>query len=247
MAVNGADATPEAFVATVMVAVPLLKVPDAPEPGAVNITLTPDTGLLPASLTVTARALAKAVLTDADCGVVPVFAVIEEAAATTVTTSVAVGVVIVPNSALMVTVLLMAPLAFEATETGISKLAVAPAAMLAAVHVTVCPTLVQPGGIVPTGKDAGTTSVSVTAAAAPGPSFFAEMVKLLPVLVPGTNWPVCALSATSCAARGRRLRIRLLYVSAKYTTPLVSTPIPPASLLALKKIDALVAGPPSPE
>ena len=78
-AVKGAEATPEALVATVMVAVALLKVPDAPDPGAVNVTLTPDTGLLPASLMVTARAFAKAVLMVADCGVVPAFAVMVEA------------------------------------------------------------------------------------------------------------------------------------------------------------------------
>jgi hypothetical protein len=65
-AVNGAEATPEAFVATVMVAVLLLNLPEAPEPGAVNVTFTPATGLLPASVTVTARALAKAVLIAAD-------------------------------------------------------------------------------------------------------------------------------------------------------------------------------------
>jgi hypothetical protein len=76
-AVNEADATPDAFVATTIVAVLLLKTPDAPEPGAVNVTFTPATGLLPASFTVTARALAKAVLIVADCGVVPAFAVIE--------------------------------------------------------------------------------------------------------------------------------------------------------------------------
>jgi hypothetical protein len=79
-AVNGAEATPEALVATVMVAVLLLNTPDAPEPGAVNVTFTPETGLLPASFTVTASGLAKAVLMAADCGVVPAFAVIDEAA-----------------------------------------------------------------------------------------------------------------------------------------------------------------------
>jgi hypothetical protein len=79
-AVNGADATPEAFVATVMVAVLLLNLPEAPDPGAVNVTFTPETGLLLASFTVTARGLAKALLTVADCGVVPAFAVIDEAA-----------------------------------------------------------------------------------------------------------------------------------------------------------------------
>jgi hypothetical protein len=63
-----------------IVAVLLLNTPEAPEPGAVNVTFTPEMGLLPASLTVTARALAKAVLTAADCGVVPAFAVIDAAA-----------------------------------------------------------------------------------------------------------------------------------------------------------------------
>ena len=78
-AVNGADATPDAFVATVIVAVLLPNTPDAPLPGAVNVTFTPATGLFPASRTVTASALAKAVLTTADCGVVPAFAVIDVA------------------------------------------------------------------------------------------------------------------------------------------------------------------------
>ena len=76
LAVNGAAATPEALVATVIVAVLLLNSPDAPLAGAVNVTLIPDTGLLPASSTVTASALANAVLTVVDCGVVPAFAVI---------------------------------------------------------------------------------------------------------------------------------------------------------------------------
>jgi hypothetical protein len=60
-AVNGAAATRDALVATVMVAVLCLNTPDAPLPGAVKVTFTPATGLLPASLTVTASALAKAV------------------------------------------------------------------------------------------------------------------------------------------------------------------------------------------
>ena len=76
---NGADATPDPFVITVIVAVELLNVPDAPADGAVNVTLTPDTGLFDASLTVTAKALVNAVPTVADCGVVPAFAVIVEA------------------------------------------------------------------------------------------------------------------------------------------------------------------------
>ena len=77
-AVNGADATPNALAATVIAVVPLLKIPDAPLPGAVNVTFTPDMGLLPASFTVTAKALENAVLTVAVCGVVPGLAVIVE-------------------------------------------------------------------------------------------------------------------------------------------------------------------------
>ena len=79
-AVNEADATPDAFVAAVIVLVLLLNTPDAPDAGAVNVTFTPETGLLLASFTVTARAFANAVLTVADCGVVPAFAAIVEAA-----------------------------------------------------------------------------------------------------------------------------------------------------------------------
>ena len=79
-AVKGADATPNALVATVMVAVLLLKMPEAPEPGAVNVTLTPDRGLLKESFTVTASALANAVLIVADCGVVPALAVMDTGA-----------------------------------------------------------------------------------------------------------------------------------------------------------------------
>jgi hypothetical protein len=75
-AVKGAEATPDPFVATVIVAVLLLNTPDAPDPGAVNVTFTPPTGLLLASFTVTAKAFANAVLIVADCGVVPAFAVI---------------------------------------------------------------------------------------------------------------------------------------------------------------------------
>ena len=80
LAVNGAAATPEALVATVIVVVLFENSPDAPLAGAVKVTLTPATGLLPASRTVTASALAKAVLIVADCGVVPALAVIVDAA-----------------------------------------------------------------------------------------------------------------------------------------------------------------------
>jgi hypothetical protein len=74
--VNAADAIPDAFVATVIVVVLLLNTPDAPDPGAVNVTFTPLTTLPPASFTVTASGFANAVLIVADCGVVPAFAVI---------------------------------------------------------------------------------------------------------------------------------------------------------------------------
>src|SRR5215469_8172775 len=75
-AVNAAAATPEAFVATTIVTALLLNTPDAPDPGAVNVTLTPATALPPLSFTVTAGAFAKAVLITVFCGVVPAFAVI---------------------------------------------------------------------------------------------------------------------------------------------------------------------------
>ena len=82
LAVNVADAIPEAFVATVMTLLLLAKRPAVPEPGAVKVTFTPGTGLLPASLTVTARALPNAEFMTADCGVVPAFADIDAAAPT---------------------------------------------------------------------------------------------------------------------------------------------------------------------
>jgi hypothetical protein len=63
----------------------LLKVPLAPvNGGAVNVTLAPLIATPFASFTVTARALAKAVLTIADCGVVPAFAVMVAGTCTTV-------------------------------------------------------------------------------------------------------------------------------------------------------------------
>jgi hypothetical protein len=73
--VNGADATPDAFVATVMVAVLLLNTPDAPDPGPVNVTFAPETGLFSESLTVACSWVANAVLIVVLCGV-PAVAVI---------------------------------------------------------------------------------------------------------------------------------------------------------------------------
>ena len=78
----GAIAMPDALVATVIVAVLFVNMPDAPLAGDVNVTFIPGRGLLPASFTVTARAFAKAVLTVALCGVVPAFAVIADGAPT---------------------------------------------------------------------------------------------------------------------------------------------------------------------
>ena len=79
LAVNGAEATPDALVATTIVAVLLLNIPEAPAAGAVKVTFTPDTGLLPASFTVTASAFENAELIGVLCGVVPTLAVIEDA------------------------------------------------------------------------------------------------------------------------------------------------------------------------
>jgi hypothetical protein len=67
--VNGADATPNTFVATAIVVVLLLNTPDAPDPGAVNVTFAPETGLLRESLTVACSWVANAVPTVALCGV----------------------------------------------------------------------------------------------------------------------------------------------------------------------------------
>lgn len=60
----GAVATPCAFVVAVADA-PEPKAPLAPEAGAVNVTVAPETGLLPESLTVAWRAVANAVFTGA--------------------------------------------------------------------------------------------------------------------------------------------------------------------------------------
>ncbi len=70
---------PEELVCTVMVAVVLLKRPEAPVDGAVKTTLTPETTLPELSFTVTASG-AKAVLIVTDCGVVPAFVVMEPGA-----------------------------------------------------------------------------------------------------------------------------------------------------------------------
>jgi hypothetical protein len=78
-AVNGAVATPEVLVIGENWMELLLNKPDAPLLGAVNWITTFDTGLLWASVTVTASAFAKAVLTLADCGVVPALAVMIDA------------------------------------------------------------------------------------------------------------------------------------------------------------------------
>jgi hypothetical protein len=76
-------AMPEESVVTAMVFMPLLNVPDAPDAGAVNVTLTPGTGLPAASVTVTERSVPNTVLTTADCGVVPEPAVIPVGTCTT--------------------------------------------------------------------------------------------------------------------------------------------------------------------
>ena len=64
----GAVATPEAFV-TAVVDAAAPKVPEAPEPGAVNVTVAPDTGLLDASNTVACSWVPKFVLINVTWGV----------------------------------------------------------------------------------------------------------------------------------------------------------------------------------
>ena len=76
MAVNAeAVATPSAPVTAVVdAALVLPNLPEAPDGGAVNVTVTPETGLPFASTTVTPSAVPNAVPTVVDCGVVPLFA-----------------------------------------------------------------------------------------------------------------------------------------------------------------------------
>ena len=67
MAVNAADvATPEASVSAVVT--PPANVPEAPEPGAVKVTVTFGTGLFPESLTRAFKGPANKVLMEAVCG-----------------------------------------------------------------------------------------------------------------------------------------------------------------------------------
>ena len=66
-----ADATPDALVVTVIVGVLLLNQPDAPDPGAANVTFTPLTGFAAASFAVTESDVPNAVLMAVDCGDVP--------------------------------------------------------------------------------------------------------------------------------------------------------------------------------
>jgi hypothetical protein len=70
-------ATPFAFVVSVSVFVPLLNVPLAPVVGAVKVTATPLTGLVPLLTTVATNGVANAVLIAALCWGVPLFDVIE--------------------------------------------------------------------------------------------------------------------------------------------------------------------------
>src|ERR1700683_627674 len=65
LAVNVAEAVPEALVAILIVLVPPVNVPLAPAVGAVNVTLSPLIGLLKASLTITTKGAANAVLIGA--------------------------------------------------------------------------------------------------------------------------------------------------------------------------------------
>ena len=60
-------ATPDAFVVAVFP--PTAKVPLAPLPGAVNVTVAPLTGFPPASLTIAASGAAKALLIAPICGI----------------------------------------------------------------------------------------------------------------------------------------------------------------------------------
>ena len=64
-----ADAWPDASVVAVVLAVPFANVPLPPAAGAVNVTVTPETGLPLLSCMVACNAVANAVLIVAFCGV----------------------------------------------------------------------------------------------------------------------------------------------------------------------------------
>jgi hypothetical protein len=88
--VNVAVACPEASVTTEMVFELLENLPLAPLGGAVNVTVKPCSGLLPASATVATSGLVNAVLNAALCPV-PLVALMEAGAATIVVESVTVS------------------------------------------------------------------------------------------------------------------------------------------------------------
>jgi hypothetical protein len=82
-------ATPAALVVAVFT--PPANDPLAPLPGAVKVTTTPLTGLLPASLTVACSVVANAVLTVVFCGVPPVAITAEAEPAVLVSAKLAAG------------------------------------------------------------------------------------------------------------------------------------------------------------
>ena len=107
MAVNTVDvATPLAFVVAVLLPA---KLPLAPLAGAVNVTVTPCTGLPPLSFTVATSAAANAVLMAALCGVPPV-AVIDAAVPVLTLIAFEVPVIVVVTVSVAVTVWLPAVL-----------------------------------------------------------------------------------------------------------------------------------------
>ena len=77
----GDTAMPLALVDAMAVRTALGNVPLAPAAGNVNVTLAPDTGLLPASRTVACSTAANGVETKVDCGVPPVAAMLAAAPA----------------------------------------------------------------------------------------------------------------------------------------------------------------------
>ncbi len=143
-----ATATPEALVCAVVIAPSPAKVPLGPLEGAINVTVTPLTGLPFESVTVADSAVANCVVTAALCGVPPVAAIVPSGAGVFVSEKLAVPATPLTEAAAMK--LPMVPLAVSAGEVAL------PEASVTAVAVFV------PPAKLPLAPLAGAVNVTVT-------------------------------------------------------------------------------------
>ena len=226
-------ATPLAFVVAVFT--PLAKVPLAPLVGAANVTTTPLTGLLPASVTVTTRGAANAVLTVALWGVPDVTAIVaggparlvKEKFADVAPVALATTLYGPPEVALEVKVADVAtPLAFVvAVFTPPAKVPLAP--LVGAVNVTSTPlTGLFPASVTVATKGAANAALTValcpeplvTATLAAGPTVFVseKFAEVAPVTLATT---VYGPPAVALAVNVAEVAIPLAFVVAVFTPP----------------------------